>query len=430
MATEGLIQAVRRLLGGMAFAHAFAAACVFAVAAALPPDGFGAYVLFLSLLWAAPHLHFGLQVAMEKEVPLVAARGETDWGRALVEASWAGVQGIAALVGVALLLGALLTEGGMRAALLAGAAAVPCRQLMELRVALARVVEDSRRATWLITLATVAPMSGGLAGALLGGAEAACGLAAAGMVIATLATPGTPEQRVRPRWSAAPGRRLLALGGPLYLTIALDITMRVADRGIVVVLLGEAALGQYGVASAAGWTPWLIANAAGFFLLPRLLRDLGTGLGPERWVVKPGLWIGLAVLLPCLALALAGPPLIRHLLPGYEVGAEALLAVLPGVVARSLLLMPRYLLISLDDLRPLVLLAALALGLNLAGDAWVIGQGHGVVGVAWVTTGAFLLYGASVTVYALGRHLPRSLALYSLGGAAAAGLSLAASLLL
>ncbi len=401
-----LLGGIARVLRGSMVAQAFGFLAGFGIARLLQPAPFGAFVVFATLLLAAPQLHFGFRAAMEKQVPLVAARGEREQGRRLVQGAWAGTLAIGGLAALLCAIAGIAIGGAIGVGLLAGALAIPLRQLMDLRLALCRVREQTRRAERLLATATVAPMAGALLGALSGRAELACGLGVIGLALGVVLTRGAAGDRVRARWRKEPGRVLLRLGLPIYATMALDVALRLLDRGLVGVLLGQEHLGQYGVASTAGWAPWMLCFAASFVQWPRLMKALGRGDDPTPWVMKAGLLNGAVVGLACLALALAGPPGLAWALPAYGPAAASFAAFLPGVLARSICHFPMHLLVAHDNMRPLIAVHGAVLAANLVADVWAIQSGLGIVGVGWATSICLILSGFVVSGLALRWHLP------------------------
>gem|GEM_PF-2764292 len=392
--------ATAQFLTGTAAAQAFAMVAALLTARLIGPEAFGAFVVFASLLVAAPHLHLGLRSALEREVPLVAAQGKQAWGRELVQAAWAGTWGIAVGVGLLCVAAGLLVGGPVGMAWLAAAVAVPVRQELDLRIALARVQEDAAWASRIMVATSLGPFGGALVPALLGWDAWVCPGGAVGMCLGALVTRGGTGSRVRPAWTARAGRTLWRVGIPIYVVVVIDVALRITDRALVLWGLGQEALGQLGLASTAAWTPWLLAFAAGFVLLPRLLRSLGQGGDPWPLMVQGGKQLGLVVGGSCVIGIGIGPPVIDWLLPEYGDAGRVLVAFVPGVMARSVAHFGMLLLIAQGRLRPLLWVQGLSLVLNVAGDLAAIQLGFGVVGVAWATTAALWVQGASIVAVA------------------------------
>jgi O-antigen/teichoic acid export membrane protein len=198
---------------------------------------------------------------------------------------------------------------------------------------------------------------------------------------------------IRGRFDAPLGREMLAFGGKSYLqTLAATLHLRI-DQFMIGYLLDPAQVGLYAVAVNLTNLLLRVPDALGTVLFPRL-----AGAAEERAHAATAevcrLTVGLVVL-GAAGFLVAGPVAIPVLFGARFAGAIApLLVLLPGVVMMSLYLILSRNFTSRNRQQVNIVAAALALGINVASNLWLIPH-WGIVGAA---ISSCLSYGVAALV--------------------------------
>jgi O-antigen/teichoic acid export membrane protein len=346
---------------------------------------------------------------MVRKAGSASSRGDRVQRDVIFASAWRGSLVIGGVVAIAIAGLGLTLSGLTRAGWLAGALAIPCCQLLDLRIGHALAMQQPEKAARLTVLLTIAPVLGVLLGASWG-PEVACLCGSGVLLLATVTTREFPP--VQPRWSRSEGRPLLAAGWPLYLSIALDVSLTLMDRAVVGVMLGAEALGQLGVASSLAWAPFTLALAVGFYQLPLLVKAIGLQKESAKLVSMWGLRTAASVTVIVILMATAGIPAMQWGLPEYATASTAFVAFLPGVIARVAAYFPIQMLVARSKLRNLLVLQIGVVAFNLAGDIAALQLGYGLAGVGWATSAALIVYGLVSTILVMRHYLPRQLPVY------------------
>ena len=198
---------------------------------------------------------------------------------------------------------------------------------------------------------------------------------------------------IRARFDGPLGREMLAFGGKSYLqTLAATLHLRI-DQYMIGYLLDPAQVGLYAVAVNLTNLLLRVPDALGTVLFPRL-----AGASEERAHTATAevcrLTVGLVVL-GALGFVVAGPTAIPLLFGARFDGAIApMLVLLPGIVMMSLYLILSRNFTSRNRQQVNIIAAALALGINVGSNLWLIPH-WGIVGAA---LSSCLSYGVAAIV--------------------------------
>lgn len=340
------------------------------IARVMGPAAFGLWQLCLVALRFAPEVHGGALHAVAMDGPVLRGEGRDDEARDLerratgIALLHALVFGLAVGVALRLLQDVILvaptsrsgTLGLGTAALLLGAACF-CWQWFHADAVVLRTRRQFGRLALLQGVFAVAHLAGLLLlvpGWFVSGALAA-------WIGGTLLAVVTVRLLTRdPLPVAAPG---VHGGGPVrrgmaaWLVDLQQVTLLQADRIVVVVALGSAPLGYWGVLPLAGSLVLFLPDVLARVLWPFAGEHFGRS-GSEAASLRPfaeGALLGLApVLAAGSLLALQGTDLlVARVLPNYEAALVPLRWYLPGVYFTALLVPLRPLLVTAGEGRTL-----------------------------------------------------------------------------
>jgi O-antigen/teichoic acid export membrane protein len=199
--------------------------------------------------------------------------------------------------------------------------------------------------------------------------------------------------RIRWRFDTELGREMLTFGGKSYVqTLAATLHLRI-DQYMIGYLLDPAQVGLYAVAVNLTNLLLRVPDALGTVLFPRLAgasEDRAHAATAEVSRLTLGL-VGVGA----VAFALGGPLAIPLLFGERFAGAVApMLVLLPGIVMMSLYLILSRNFTSRNRQQTNIVAAALALGINVGTNLWLIPH-WGIVGAA---LSSCLSYGAAAVV--------------------------------
>ncbi len=203
--------------------------------------------------------------------------------------------------------------------------------------------------------------------------------------------------RLRWAWDGAEVRRLVVVGGPILLAGTVSSLFRSLDKLMILGYLSdrEFQLGCYSVGLMVSSQLFGLGNMLAMVMGPRYGRKFGRS-GNRREVARLAArateFQAAAIGLPAALAVIAGPPLLAWLLPAYETGLAPLVWLVPGAVAMTLALPASQYLVAVDRQRRALAVVAVATALAAVGNHFVLSGGHGLVGLAGMTTAAYTLY--------------------------------------
>jgi O-antigen/teichoic acid export membrane protein len=151
-----------------------------------------------------------------------------------------------------------------------------------------------------------------------------------------------------------------------------------------------------------------LANMISTVMGPRYCELLGRTGSPRhvaRLAARASELQAAIVLLPAAAAIVAGPPLLRALLPKYEAGLAPLVWLIPGIVAVAMALPCSQYLVAIGQGRRVLAVLLVCCGLAAAGNHFVFTSGGGLIGVAGVMTAANTVYLIVLAGLSLGPQL-------------------------
>lgn len=215
------------------------------------------------------------------------------------------------------------------------------------------------------------------------------------------------QARDLPRPVPTPSResiRVLALGFPMYLSLAITFVMRTLDRVIILRFLGKEALGYYSLAVMALGFLLYLPDSIAYVLYPSLLRryrESGDDPAALRGPVERSMRV-LALVMPalCGVAYLAADDAVLWLLPRFAAGVPSLRILCFGAAALGLASVGTILLMTLRRQVVLVPLSIVAAALGAGLMIWVIHAGYGIRGVAWSSLGTYAFHSGALLAVA------------------------------
>jgi len=219
----------------------------------------------------------------------------------------------------------------------------------------------------------------------------------AGLVVAIAAAGRhTPAAFPRPRLAHLTGlATLLRRGAAVYLVQLTLALMLQVDRVIVGALLGQEALGHYGILVLGGNALLFVPAAVADVLWPMAGESFGRArldpavLGPLARMALTQLSLLLLVLLPFVLACMDG--LVAHVLPQYAPALPALRIYVAGLFPLAVVMPLRNVLLTVGGGGALLKMQAAALVGVAALRAGAIAVGYGLVGVAAAGAGGWSL---------------------------------------
>jgi O-antigen/teichoic acid export membrane protein len=382
-------------------------------ASVLGPVVFGTWVVLSLLIQYSNFLSFGIPQGAGREIP--RALGARDGERAdrIEDVATAGTVLTSLLgAGLAALLAPLVLGPSDAAISPASVVLFVLVVMLQQFMVLQQVLFRSRlrfrpAAVQLGAQGTAALIAGGLFLALGSGldglllARVAIGLVAILLVSRTLA-------RVpRPHWDSGQMSELIRIGAPMLIAGILVVLLVTVDRWIVLLALGDEAVGQYGLVGLVVSTLVLVPNLVSQLRYPRLAFARGEGQSPEmlgRLARSQGVLAGSLTALASVAAAVAAIIGIPLLLPAYEPAMEPIIIVLVGMTAYAFASGFGNLLNLLDRQRRYLQVQLAALLINVGLAIALVRAGLGLNGVA-------LASAIGLTSYALLLRIAASAAL-------------------
>jgi len=358
----------------------------------LGDEGFGQWSTLLAILNFAGYFSvLGLQqVAVERAA--ADAERAPEWLGALVTLRLA-LTGPATLLALAVCLWVSEDETMRVAALLVCAtlpvaAAGALRAVFQLRVrnTVATAIELGQGILWLVAVALVAVLDGGvvaIAAAMLA-VTAAANLAT---VAIALRTAPVRLRGARSHWPV-----LVRLGLPVGIGGLLTLGYGYVDQVIVFQVAGAREAGLYGAVYRIYERAQFLPSTLMITLFPIFVVARDTDLERVRRLFRTTIDYLVLVSLPALAIALAGPEQIVRLLFGAEFAdaAPALPVLMAALVVVSVGHLTGYLIVAYRLQRRFVVLGVAALAVNVAANLALV-PSYGFMAAAWVTLGTEVL---------------------------------------
>ncbi len=368
-------------------------------AAVLGPVDFGAWVALSLLLQYAVFLTLGIPNGAGREIPRALGAGDAARADDTEDIATGGIIATGLLAAVVTLVVAPLAVGddGIGAStLILLAVAVFLQQGFLLEQVLFRSRLRFRPASVQLAVQGVAGAVVGVTLLLAGWGIDGLLLARVAVVLVALAMAGrTLARRPRPRWDAARLRALMAIGLPLLAAGILLVLLVTVDRWVVLALLGQEALGIYGLVGLAASSLLLVPTMISQQFYPRLAFAHGEGRDAAtllRMARGQGLLAGMLAGLGALAIAVASWFGIPIFLPAYIEAIGPILVVLVGMVAYSTGSAYGNLLSLWDRQRYHLAIQAVVLAMAVALGIGLVGLGWGIMGPAVATASAMVAY--------------------------------------
>jgi O-antigen/teichoic acid export membrane protein len=204
---------------------------------------------------------------------------------------------------------------------------------------------------------------------------------------------------------------LIRVGGPMLIAGILVVLLVTVDRWIVLLTLGDEAVGQYGLVGLVVSTLVLVPNLVSQLRYPRLAFARGEGQSPEALgglARSQGLLAGTLTALAAVAAALAAVIGIPLLLPAYEPAVQPIIIALVGVTSYAFASGFGNLLNLLDRQRRYLQVQLAALLINVGLAVALVRAGFGLNGVALASAiglASYALLLRTAASAALKRHL-------------------------
>lgn len=210
---------------------------------------------------------------------------------------------------------------------------------------------------------------------------------------------GSRWVELRPRFDPVAVGRMLRVGFPIVLTMAVGILLATGDRWVVALWGGPTMLGYYAFAGSLATAAGALAIVVRTVVFPKVYGQ-ASSQGPAAALRShlEGVLLPFARLLPPIlgALSLAIGPLVAALAPTYTAAiAPARLFLLAGV-AMGLVNIASVGVVAAGRQRQLPGYAAIALALTCGLSILALTAGHGIGGVAGATFAGHLLFAALV----------------------------------
>jgi O-antigen/teichoic acid export membrane protein len=382
-------------------------------AAALGPEAFGTWTLFLLLVLYSNFASLGITNGAGREIPylLGAERPEEAARVEDVTLLATGGSGLIAAV-IALGVGPFILGAGAAtiAIVVLFGIAVLLQQFFLLQQVLLRSRFRFRPAAAQMLVLGITTLVVGLPLLALG----LVGLAVAQVavyVIALMLAARLLARAPRPAWDRAIALRLVSLGLPIMLAGLLFGLLTTIDRWLVLVFLGRIQVGYYGLVGIAASGLLLLPGIVSQQYYPRLAFAHGAGRGGEALLAlatRQSLISGGFVVMAALPTALLTWLAVPRFLPAYQEAVIPLLIVLIGLGIYGLSAAYGDLLNTIGAQRQYLAIQAIALVVNVSLSVLLVRAGLGLAGVATATT-------TSMTVYAIllidrGRRLAHAIA--------------------
>lgn len=205
-------------------------------------------------------------------------------------------------------------------------------------------------------------------------------------------------------------KRLFKIGIVLLISSFTSLLLMSIDRIMVINMLGAAELGYYSIALTALAYIFTIPNTFGIIMFPRFQERYGeTGdfASLKSYFITPT--VILAYLLPlAIGVLYIGMPLVvRHFLPDYLPGLDALRILLAGVFFLSLTYGASHFLITINKQAKIIPFVASGALLTAVLNYAFIKLGWGINGVALGSAISYFLYSSSLIAYGLSYFLFR-----------------------
>jgi O-antigen/teichoic acid export membrane protein len=210
---------------------------------------------------------------------------------------------------------------------------------------------------------------------------------------------GSRWVELRPRFDPEAVRRMLRVGFPIVLTMAVGILLATGDRWVVALWGGPTMLGYYAFAGSLATAAGALAIVVRTVVFPKVYGE-ASSQGPAAALRShlEGVLLPFARVLPPIlgAVSLALGPLVAALAPTYTAAiAPARLFLLAGV-AMGLVNIASVGAVAAGRQQQLPWYAAIALALTCGLSIVALTAGHGINGVAGATFAGHLLFAALV----------------------------------
>jgi O-antigen/teichoic acid export membrane protein len=351
-------------------------------AALLPPSRYGFWGLFLALLSYTNFANLGVISGANRELPIAIGRGDARRATQVEEVAFGGavVTGVAVATVSAML---LVPDDPMLGFLVASALGLQQLYLFY-QVSLRSRLQFNRASSQQLLLAVVFAATGGLLIRSFGLAGLISAQVAS-FAVASMLGVFRWRPQLRPSWETHTVLQLLASGFPIMLAGLGFAVLTTADRWVVVVALGQEAVGHYTLAALVSSGAMLLATVVGQQFYPRMGLRLGqtnsvAALFPMA--VRQSA-IVTALVAPLVAIVvIAAPAIVRSALPSYEASVPAIqilaIAVIPLVAGSGF----TNLLVASGRAKAYLLLQCVAVVVELLSAALALALGYGLVGVA------------------------------------------------
>ena len=355
-------------------------------------------------------LHLGTFDAVEREVPMLNARGEIDRAERTLDTAFTAAMGYASCVGAAALLASLWMRHAFGPSL-----AADFTTFLAAWVFLAKVGEFFH--AYLVTekvTGTLSWMNGAygavnaVAGVALTSSSGLRGLFVAlliGETFRACAFIAVAPRMPRVRFDGAILRRLLRVGFPIMLIAAMFVVLRNVDRVVIAATLTDDKLGYFGVGTIVSGLVYLSINdLVRVMLYPRLMERVGSGAPQAElraFLQGPVLMIGYLLPIVIAAIYFFIPLPIEWFLDEFRPSIRVTQLLILGSYYFAVVTVPIGVCIALGQQLRVVGLAIVAVVFNAALSVGLIRAGFDIDGVAVGTGISYLLFATMLLVHTL-----------------------------
>lgn len=358
----------------------------FGAAAILGPERFAPWNLINALVAYCAFAHLGVLNAMNREVPIWKGRGELDRVERIRRTAFFFQAVMSTLAMLGTLIWALtMAEPELRVPLAVASTLVLGTQTYLYFEMLAKsdnrfdfiVREQFALSVLLPAIAIPLTFLWGLTGYIVGQTCATFGAVAVAIA----------RRRIvqAPRFDPAETKRLIVIGLPMIGASLLMTVLLTMDRWIIDLRLSRLDLGLYWLAINAKQAVTLLPTLVAARYYPLVAEAYGRtgGFGDVRKLMARQVGIALAVTVPiCLFGIVAGPPLVRALLPEFEAGIPAMTVALFTPIWLCFAHAYGNVFLTTGRLLPYGIVLALSIVAHYAMSLVLIDRGWGTLGVA------------------------------------------------